>query len=257
MAIKTFLAFSCVHCPDHDPGGIDWLVKQVADRQPEVIVNLGDMIDTACLSSFARARDTPLDEEFDAADAVLTRIMDAAPSDCKLVLVEGNHEERCRRPEYAPLAKVLDYRRNIPCASAWKHIPRHYNPRGVFRLGQVSFCHGFNTGVASCKREAIQLGVPNGLYVHGHTHRPHPVHRIALGATKLPYWHANAGTFIKPNPDYMESKDDSLWGQAIVVGHANTKRTYDHRHGWDAETIVNKMHWSDGEDVVAGGKVVA
>lgn len=256
MAIKTFLAFSCVHCPNHDPDGIDWLVQQIADRQPDVVVNLGDTIETNCLSSFAKVNEDTLAAEYESADDVLSRIVDAARG-AKLVWIEGNHEERYRRPEYAALSKLIDYRKRIPAASGWKHIARHYHPDGVFRMGQVSFSHGFNTGVASCKREAIQLGVPNGLYVYGHTHRPHPVHRIALGTTKLPYWHANVGTFIKPGPDYMQSKDDSLWGQAVVVGHANTKRTYDHRHGWEAETIVNKMHWSADEGAVAGRKVVA
>jgi predicted phosphodiesterase len=256
MAIKTFLAFSCVHCPHHDPDGIDWLVGQIKDRQPDVLVNLGDAFDTACLSSFAKANELSLGHEYDATEEVMSRIIDASPK-AKRIWMRGNHEDRMFRPDYEALSRVLDYRRNLDCAKAFRHFDYTYDYRNVFRLGQVTFGHGWHPGVAACKREAIQLGTPNGLHIYGHTHRPHNVHRIAMGTTKLPYWHANPGTFIKPKPSYMKTKDDSLWGRGIVVGHANTKRIYDARHGWDAELVLDRMHWSEDGDHVDGGKVVA
>ncbi|MEM6260204.1 MAG: metallophosphoesterase [Planctomycetota bacterium] len=246
MARKSFLAFGCVHQPIADPGGVDWLIDEIADRQPDVVVNTGDLIDTNCLSSF-RGRSAPnLDEEFSATGEFLQRVADAA-GQAKLVWMMGNHEQRIFREEWSHLSGLLDYRRQITEAAAWKHFDYRYHPKACYRMGQVTFGHGWTAGVASCKREAVYLGVPNGLYVHSHTHRPHPVHRISMGTTKLPYWHANVGTFIDPEIDYMATKDDSGWGMGLVSGWANTKRVYGPSTDWDAETVIHRMYW-DNED---------
>ena len=242
MSIKSFLAFSCVHLPFEDKAGVDWLIDQIATRQPQVIVNLGDTMDTQSLSKFSESKLIELAQEFDAANVFCQRINEAAPK-AKKVWMMGNHEERMFRESVAHLSRLLDYRLHIKAARKWTHIPYTFRPDHTFTLGQVTFAHGFHTSDTACKAEAVKLGVENGLYVHGHTHRPHDPHRINYGSLRLKNWIANPGCFIRPGISYMATKDDSLWGQGLISGWANTKRRADTRMNWEAELVKRGMVW--------------
>jgi predicted phosphodiesterase len=245
LARKTFLAFSCVHRPLHDEKACDWLVKEISNRQPDYIVNLGDMFDGACLSTFEKTGDeSELMEEYESTGELLQKIKDARPR-AKRVWMMGNHEQRMFRPFHAKLSGLIDYRKQIPEAKAWEHKPYVQHPDATFKLGQVSFYHGFSASVGACKSEAVKLGVPHGLTVSGHTHRPHPVHRISMGRTPLPYWMLNVGTLIG-KCDYMATKDDSLWGQALAFGNVDPNVRHAGRQHWEAEMVLRKMLWDVG-----------
>jgi len=244
--IATWLAFSCPHFPIEDRDGIAWLLRRVRTMKPQHVVCLGDMFDADCLSAFASAKKGDLAEEYAAVDGFCEKLMDAAPK-ASFTWMMGNHEERMFRPEFQMLAGVLDYRRQIKSARRWRHVFYGFGPQYTHQIGQVTFYHGATVGRNSVKSEAITLGVPYGLCVSGHTHRPHPVHRISTGVTPLPYWHVNAGTFIKPKPEYMRTKNDSLWGEGCVVGEAITGRRFFGRQNWKAELVLHKMHWEGAE----------
>jgi predicted MPP superfamily phosphohydrolase len=80
LSRKTFLAFGCTHRPLHDESACDWLVKEIEERQPDFIVNLGDFFDGQCLSGFEKTGDeTELLEEYESAAELLQRIKDARP----------------------------------------------------------------------------------------------------------------------------------------------------------------------------------
>ena len=242
---KTFLAFGCVHVPIHDTDGVAWLVEQVRERQPDVLVCLGDMLDAEAVSRHDKASPRRLIDEYEAADGLCAQLNEAAPK-AKKVWLAGNHEQRIQRPEHAMLSDVLDYRKHLRATRRWKHIDYVQDDDHTFNLGQVTFMHGFAVGTASCKYESYDYGVENGLTVYAHTHRPHPVHRISLGTRKLRCHHVNTGTFIsreavKGPGGYMQAQRTKDWGQGIVVGAACTKRRMDPHYRWRAELIVNKM----------------
>lgn len=245
MSRKTFLAFSCVHRPVHDVAGCKWLVNQIAERQPNFVVNLGDFFDAECLSSHAKSKKTTLGHEYDSAGELLEAIHNASPRS-KLIYMEGNHEQRMRRPEWSDVSDLLDYRKHIEPCKRWKHIQYRYEPNSIFRIGQVSFYHGFVTSRGAVKGESVKLGVPYGLTVSGHTHRPFPIHRITMGITPLPYWHCNVGTFIQTDVEYMLTKDTSLWGGAICTGWAQDNIRCDLKQHWEAEIVPYRMFW-DGK----------
>jgi len=65
-------------------------------------------------------------------------------------------------------------------------------------------------------------GHAHRLFVRGHTHRPVGVEQCTrTSKIKLPWYYANAGTMGPLNPDYMNRKDSSGWGAAIVRGEAS------------------------------------
>ncbi len=240
----TWLAFSCTHHPHHDPKAIQWLVTHIKDFKPDVLVALGDLIDTQCLSKFAKSNLFALSGEYGAVNEFLGEINDASPQSRK-IWMQGNHEERMFREDQKHLSELLDYRvhRRTPSARKWRHFDYRFSRADCYNIGQVTFGHGWNTTEAQIKKEAVVLGVPNGLYVHGHTHRPHAVRQVKLGAVDLPYWYINPGTLIGSKPDYMKKRDDHQWGQGIVVGNANPKRRWGNRCEWGASMILRKMSW--------------
>lgn len=244
--MKTFLAFSCVHRPLHDPEGVAWLVNQIVERQPNYVVNLGDTFDAQCLSKFDQSTEFTLTEEYESTNEFLQQIRAAYPR-AKRVWMEGNHEQRIRRAEWSKLSRELDYRSRIREARYWQHFEYRQHPDACFKLGQVTFYHGFACGRNNAKSESIKLGVPYGLTVSGHTHRPHPVHRISMGVTPLPYWHVNAGTFIKADVEYMQQKDTSLWGGGCVFGSVDPSVRHDGKQRWEAEFVSWRMNWSESE----------
>lgn len=241
--IVSFLAVGCTHFPYQDQASIDWVLAQIKKRRPDVIIHLGDMIDAESLSDHPKGMSTPtLEEEYRSASEFCAKVNDAAPR-ARKVWMMGNHEQRALRSNHAHISSLIDPKRHMKPVKKWKIVPYIYDRSGTYSLGQVTFAHGFNVGQSGCKKEVVQFCAQYGLYVYAHTHRPHDVHRISMGSTKLYHWHANAGTHIKPKPGYMTCKDDSLWGQAVVVGEVDTKRRFDGKQNWKAETVIRRMYW--------------
>ncbi len=245
--IKSFLAFSCVHFPQQDPEAVEWLLSQIKQHKPDVVVSLGDMIDTGCLSRWTNESVSALADEYAAVGRFCGDINKAAPRAQK-VWMQGNHEQRMFRAEHAALSAILDYRKHIKEASGWKHHPYRYHRDNCHRIGQVTFYHGFSTSTVGIKEEAVLLGHPTGLCVSGHTHRPHGAEQVTFGRISIPYWYANPGTFILPNPKYTHTMNTSKWGCGIIVGDANTKRTVSSTQEWSAELLLYRKHW----DVTTG-----
>jgi 3',5'-cyclic AMP phosphodiesterase CpdA len=241
---KSFLAFSCLHSPVHDKAGVNWLVAKVRRYKPDVVVNLGDTLDVQSLSKFAKSNLTELKHEYDEANKILERVVEASPG-AKHVWMMGNHEERLWREEQRHLSSLLDFRKHMPVCQHWQTFDYRFDASCTYKLGQVTFAHGFHTSDTACKSEAVMLGVENGLYVHGHTHRPHDKHRINYGSLRLKNWIANPGCFIQPDVDYMRTKNDSLWGQGVIVGEANDKVRHDGHAHWEAKLVLRRMNWDE------------
>jgi predicted phosphodiesterase len=241
---KTWLAFGCIHQPNADSEAVAWLIDEIRDRAPDVVVNLGDLIDSACLSTFEKTGDeSTLKNEFDKAGEFLQQIKDARPRATRIFMM-GNHDQRFARPMWNKLSSLLDYRTQIKECSDWQHFEYRQHPDATYKLGQVSFYHGFTAGRGALKGESIRLGVPYGLTVGAHTHRPTPVTKLQFGAVSVPYWMANTGTMIA-ECEYIATKNSSEWGQAIVVGSCDPNIRHDGQRHWEAETVIRRMQWDD------------
>lgn len=250
MSTVKFIAFSCPHCPLEDPEAIGWLVEQIGTRSPDVIVHLGDGHEADSASRWPSEYSWSLVDEFRAHNELLKGIREAAPS-ARRVFLPGNHDDNLLSINRIDkkLRGLCDYRSQPqwePELSMWEQ-PADYvycRKRGVFRLGAVTFAHGYESGTSGDEFQSIRLGVPYGLFVGGHTHRPLPVTQAARTRTlPLPYWHCNAGTLrdIWDVP-YMTRKCRSLWGQGLVYGETETgRRPRMTRASWDAELVVRRM----------------
>jgi predicted phosphodiesterase len=247
---ETFLAFSCPHCPLIDTEARDWLLGQIADRKPDWLIHLGDGHEADSASKFRSEYDWELEDEFASHNELLSALRGAHPP-ARRVFLPGNHDDNrlaINRIDKR-LRGLCDYRKHEPELAHWLQ-PAEYvydKDRGVFRLGQVTFAHGYETHATSDAYHSILLGIPFGLYVGGHTHRPAPVLQVQkTAAVPLPYWYSNAGTIREiQNIPWMNRNRRHGWGQALVHGEAQTWRyqnvSMPTSPCWEAETVVFRM----------------
>jgi len=249
-----FAAISCTHCPYQSEKAIGKLLAGLRSRkQLTHFIHLGDVVDAEAASVH---NDDPSDhslyDEFCVAADMLRRIREALPSDCKLVLLDGNHDDNIQRPDSRRIKRdlrdICNPRLMYGVAdeyNRWKHVPYRHGARGCYQLGAVIFAHGFAAGANSDELESIQLAMACGghahrLIVRGHTHRPVPPTQCKRTArVKLPWHYANVGYMaFESRPDYTNRFDIQQWGRACLIGETKVGRA--DRLGanaWHAELI--------------------
>jgi len=244
----SFVAFSCVHAPLHDPEAIDNIVELIGREQPDVVVHLGDGHEMSWASRFDDAGEVDALSEYEEHNKILKCIRTASP-DSRRVFLPGNHEWRLYSPRIEPCIRAaLHWRKHQPEMQHWEEPCKYLfcRHRGVFRIGQVSFCHGFSSSNTGIKREVTSLTREWGLYVHGHLHRPTqegPPERVLAGASwPLNWWRANPGCLREMSPEFMTGQDKGLWGHGAVVGKAQLIKSPRSKRCWEARTIIFKMY---------------
>lgn len=253
---RRFLAFSCVHAPDHDPESITWIADQVRDIKPDVIVCLGDLFDAAAASVHRRDFGDKLIDEYEAGAAVLEEISEAAPG-AELHWTLGNHDDNIKAKGRISkeLRCLLDWNGFDKPWSAtfrrWKQYPYEQTHRAPFRVGQVTFYHGWATSKTQIAGEALRYGDECGLVVNGHTHRPHDVERVEVYQQPQRRWLANAGCHVSMQypMDYVARKNWSKWGNACIVGEALPLKSPRKSINWSAETRIRCMAGTDSTDL--------
>lgn len=239
--VKTFLAFSCPHCPLQDATAIQWLLDMIAIRRPDYIIHLGDGHEADSASRFQSEYPWSLRDEFEVHNNLLKSVREAYEPATR-VFLEGNHDANIQ--EWNRISKkvrdLCNYTDNEPELAHWKRpCPYEYSKRGVFQLGQITFGHGYSAAGNADEIMAIEMCVPYGLWVGGHTHRPMEVRQARKSIrVPLPFWYSNAGCMRNLKPHYAKRLRTSEWGQAVVVGEFMLDSTYSLTKQWSAETIV-------------------
>jgi len=240
-----FLAFGCPHVPLADDSAIAWLLKRIREYKPQVILHLGDGHEACSASRWPHEYEWTLTDEFTAHNKLLENIRKAAPK-ARRVFCWGNHDANLLAINRIDrqLRNLCDPRAHEPELRGWQHIPYIYcRKRGVFRLGQVTFGHGYEHGVSADEFHSYLLGVPYGLYVGAHTHRPVEVTQaMRTKAVPLPYWYCNVGCLRDLKPPYVERQRTYAWGHALVVGEAQPTKSPRMTRCWDAHLEVYQMY---------------
>lgn len=255
MKVQRFLSLSDIHVPNTDKEAFYWACQQIADFKPDVVVLNGDLFEADAASRWPSEAEHDLLDEFIEAARVLEDIREAGEG-ANLVFLPGNHDANIVAPNRISrkLRRSTDYKQNRFVADALKHWRHDFQYISLpklctYRLGQVTFMHGFKSNASSDKSEALQYGDEWGLLVRGHTHRPCEVTRVRHYSTPLNRWYANSGCLvgIDPPPEYVQRKDTQEWGQAIVKGEAaiELKSPRVGRY-WEAETVIRRLAWDDG-----------
>ena len=161
---QRVLVLPDIHIPNHDRGALKIVDDFRRDFRPHVTVFLGDLIDADAISDHAKGSDriTQL-REYELAKEVLDQFKPT-------VFCEGNHEERFRRPGLvAPeLWEILSPKRWFDIAKRGiRWVPYSNRRRDLFRIGKMTFIHGFCTNQYAARAEAESFGC----VCFGHTHR--------------------------------------------------------------------------------------
>jgi predicted phosphodiesterase len=206
------LALPDIHAPLHSERCLRLVRSFKKDFAPTRTIVLGDCIDAAAISTFAKdvgATDTL--HEFEVCNDILDSL-DLKPND---VYMEGNHELRFRRPGCVPqdLRRILEPQRWLRIKERkLKWVPYNTTNKGLYRIGRLSFIHGFATGVNAGRKEAGRYGH----VVHGHTHRVDVQSAESLGEPSLAF---NIGCLCDiPKMDYAFSRGMPPWVNGFGFG---------------------------------------
>ena len=245
VEITKWLAFSDIHIPHHDPEAVEWVREQIAQYKPAVVINCGDLFDARAASRWPKDFAHVLAEEYAQAGDILAMLRKSAPSNARYIWLHGNHEDNILAE--GRLAQdvrgLLHWDKHIAEAKQWEQLPYRSTQRGVFRIGQVTFRHGFSISAAGIKREAVVWGRPWGLMVSGHTHRPHAPIGVEVCGIDTRYSYANTGCLLSMTEPlaYMRRHEWSKWGQAIVLGESMPLKSPREGRYWRAETRVRNL----------------
>jgi predicted phosphodiesterase len=245
-----FVAVSCLHAPITSETYFNWLMRLLEEVKPDAFINLGDWYEGKAAKRWPSWSDENWDIEKEHLEvAKQANEINSRVSGLK-VFMWGNHDDNQFGdvPDriHKDVKSAVHYRNNVNVAPAlkdWKVI-EEYKHETTFRLGQLTFQHGAAANNSAEKDCAYLYGVPYGLYVCGHTHRPLEVTRAQERKVRLPYWYANPGCGANfDRMHYMDRLSKALWGRGAIVGEvsdssvSNSKAFYGSPQ-WSAELRI-------------------
>jgi predicted phosphodiesterase len=233
-----FAAVSCAHCPLECEASVKWALKELANMKKPLtdFVFLGDLFESGAACVHPNEYAHTLEEEYAAGAALLARIQEQLPKNCRRWWLLGNHDDNLQVQDKRRIPKelrdMIHWNRHDkygPVFRGWTQLPYEKSRRGCLELGPVIFMHGYDCGVNSDELEAVQAAMLCGghahrLIVRGHTHAPQDVTQCRrTRRIMLPFWYTNAGTLGPLKPLYMARKDSSGWGPGMVIGEASVR----------------------------------
>lgn len=194
--------------------------------KPNVVINGGDFIDGTYISTYP----TDLKEydtltEFEVGGDLLDKLQDSsriAPG-AKFIQLEGNHEQRFRRPSLVPqhLRRLLDPKKLLQVKKRGiKWLPYSRQPQNVFRLGKLGFIHSFGHSKYVAATNAQKFGH----VAFWHTHR---MQVIAHPYYEEPWFGWNLGTLAKLDMSYAETWDPGAWCNGFGFGRVYRSGNYE------------------------------
>lgn len=211
--------------PEEDNRRADYLAQLIIDKQPDIVVNGGDVGDFASLSSYDKGKRSAIGRSY-AADLeshlqFQERMWDPVKARKKKmpyrVVLEGNHEHRIEKaldlsPEYAGTIGFGD----LQLDEYYNEVVRYNGGTpGIIELEGILFAHYFITGVSGrsisgeraasalinkAGQSAVQGHVHTFDYVSKNTLQGNPRHGLIGGCyhSHVPGWAGNIGNLWKP-----------------------------------------------------------
>ena len=223
--VTKALLYGDTHFPYQDDSALAIVAAIAQDLQPDVLVHMGDLVDSSHLSLKFKPdphRTVSLQDEIDMARKHLAQMRMLLPK-AKIVVLEGNHEERLTRVLWnleGP-AKALSLLTGVKHALTWpvllgteqlgiEFVPYAEQSKHLF-LPKFIVKHGSVVRQLSSYTARAEWAKYGRSGASGHTHR--------LGM----FWHRDhngnhvwleTGTTMRLDPDYTTDPD---WQQGCVV----------------------------------------
>lgn len=248
--MKRILCFSCLHAPITDKGYFNWLIGQIEEFKPHIVVNLGDWYEGKWAKRWAKTEDETwsvlaehkaVAEQANAINAV---------SKATKVWLYGNHDDNSFNvhPDRtaSDIVPAVHWQENKDVSKALEKwtVVRKYGHDVYKRFGPVTFQHGCETSKAGLTRQALYYGTPYGLYVCGHTHRPEE-RQIEVVDCPIPYWYANPGCGADwDRMHYITRQNKQRWGRGCLLIEAkgvDQSRSAFASKQWDCELKIHSL----------------
>jgi len=210
-----------VHGAEYDREAVAAICAFIKDFKPEIVVQLGDLIDnTPLLSkvkqkypSFDAMDIKSLDDDYFYANEVLDQIDKAVPKDTKKVFLPGNHEFRSDLilSHYPELKNLLDYKSRLRFKDrGWDCTKKYLEP---YDLGKLKVFHGEFWGQGHVKKH---LTVYRRNLMYGHTHQVCQ-DSVSSPMQEIPTWGASIGCVCNVSPEWQRGKSSS-WEHGFAYG---------------------------------------
>jgi predicted phosphodiesterase len=185
----------------------------------DVLVYLGDVMDFNCISSHNKhnlraVEGQSLAKDYEYANACLECHAAFVGKDCKLIYIQGNHDERVERLVDAnpQLAGQVEVEKNIRLIKDKRMTYVKFWQKGeVVRIGKATFIHGLYITEFHTKTHALNYGT-NVFY--GHTHDVMTYPKTWAGAETIVG--QSLGCLCNFGQTYMHNRP-AKWLQAIGV----------------------------------------
>lgn len=223
--ISHFVITDCQVKDDVPLEHLTWCGKYIAEKQPNVVVCLGDFADMPSLGNYDKGKKSyegrRYRKDIDAArrgmDLLLSPIRKSIGRSYrpKLILTLGNHEDRISRAieEDAKLDGTIGLSDLEYEKAGWQVVP-YLKP---IKLNGVTFCHYFPSGVMGrpCTTARKILSTYHSSCVAGHQ-QGREVAYAKRGDGKM-LTAIIAGSFYQHNEDYLTHLANKCWRGCIML----------------------------------------
>lgn len=189
------------HFPDNIK--MEPVYKCSEDFKPDIIVLGGDIIDAKGLHNSQCLKAEDIDVGWYKRDVALLQDFIKCLPKCKIVFLEGNHEERYKRVinKYPQIfTGMFDFKRDA-LPKGTEYIP-YGNYEAFYKLGDAIFTHGTIYPDAHAKQYAYRYAPYKVIYGHLHDHQVYSTHR-ALTSEHFRYA-VTPGCLCQTNPEWKQ-----------------------------------------------------
>lgn len=217
---ETAIVIPDLHAPWHDAKSLRVVLDFIKEKQPEIVVLLGDVVDMYAVSRFDKdaERANRLQDELDSAHEVLKQIREAAPK-ATIKYCEGNHEFRLTK--YLRRNQELHDLRSlkIPALLRLKELNIEYVDEWCWK-DTFLFTHGNKVVKYSAQKELNSRGVSG---MSGHVHRVQSYSVSDYNGTRA--WYSCGHLCDEGAAEYTEtSHPDWQQGFGVVYFSKKSKR---------------------------------
>jgi predicted MPP superfamily phosphohydrolase len=222
--------------PEHSNERFDWLGKLIKDLRPDVVINMGDMVDMASLSSYDRGTTSfegkryykDIASGLDAQERMISPVRKSKKKMPRLVFTTGNHEDRINKAVNSDsrLEGTIGMKDLRLEEWGWEVYPfletaivdgiayAHYFTSGV--MGRP--VGGENPGKALLNKQHMSA-------TSGHTHTLDFATTVNAAGKRL--MGLVCGVYVDYPSSWNNAQSEALWWSGVVIKRNVDHGTYD------------------------------
>lgn len=248
---ERWLILPDLQVPYHDEKSLENVLAYASTIRWDGCIQLGDFLDFDFCSKWTadnarKIEGTRFRKEYATGNAVLDKIQKAVRkknSDCKLIVIEGNHDWRVENVvnKTPSLEGLIEFEENMKMAERDALFWRYWVHKKPLSIGKAFFIHGDYIGVHHAKKVADSY---HRNVFYGHTHTLQAYTKTTLSEDSVQCW--SLGTLSKFDLEYM-GKRPSSWMQCFAEFFIRPDGSFNHyvTNVIDHEfTAINGKHYA-------------